>query len=233
MVTIDEPVMLLLDDTYLVYDEQQLRIMYNPQISSYSHVVSDSVITTIGSQFPFVKRNGNMNYRQFNISGLISVQSDPTLSFFTLDEAYGDSMNLFHDYNDKNNITMQNDYNYERLFREKVISFLNDGEVKLFRSAQEGNILVRLTNISFTPEQQLGRLLYSFSATATEIADCTIENYNLYDIITTDLQYAIYRYIVRAESVTNHSLYVNESEIDEDCLLITQELIGYKREEEL
>ena len=39
----------------------------------------------------------------------------------------------------------------ERIFREKVEEFLNDGEPKLFKSPSEGNIIVSLMNVSLTP----------------------------------------------------------------------------------
>lgn len=58
-----------------------------------------------------------------------------------------------------------------------------NGEVKLFKSPTEGNFLVRLTDISFSPNQQLGRMIWSFNATANEIADNTTDNYYLYNIL--------------------------------------------------
>jgi hypothetical protein len=36
-------------------------------------------------------------------------------------------------------------------------------------------MLVRIMDASLTPNQQVGRYLWSFTATAYEIADCTIE----------------------------------------------------------
>jgi hypothetical protein len=77
------------------------------------------------------------------------------------------------------------------------MNFLYDNTIKLYRSPTEGNILVKLTNISLSPQTVLGRMLYSFSATATEIADLTIDNYLKYNIlqlkeipVTTGTQYA-------------------------------------------
>jgi hypothetical protein len=58
-----------------------------------------------------------------------------------------------------------------------------DGKVKLFRSPTEGNYLVRLTDVSFSPNQQLGRMIWTFSATANEIAANTIDNYYKYKIL--------------------------------------------------
>jgi len=63
------------------------------------------------------------------------------------------------------------------------MEFLYKNNIKLFRSLTEGNILVKLTNVAFQPIDTLGRRLYSFSATATEIDNNILENlktkYNL------------------------------------------------------
>lgn len=90
------------------------------------------------------------------------------------------------DYKEKYNITFQNNFIFEKALRDKVIDFLYDNSAKLFKTLTEGNILVKLTNISFTPNKTTGRMIYDFSATATEIAETTIENYDKYNIINID-----------------------------------------------
>ena len=67
--------------------------------------------------------------------------------------------------------TTWRDYFWEREFREQALNWLNDGEPKLFRSMTEGLMAVMLMDISLTPNANLGRMVYSFSATAYEIAD--------------------------------------------------------------
>ena len=52
----------------------------------------------------------------------------------------------------------------ERVFREKVLKFLLANEVRLFRSPIEGMMLIKLSNISLTPNTVLGRRLWSFTA---------------------------------------------------------------------
>ena len=42
---------------------------------------------------------------------------------------------------------------------------------------------MKLTNISLTPNQTLGRLLYSFTATVVEIDECTPQNLMKYGIV--------------------------------------------------
>jgi hypothetical protein len=72
---------------------------------------------------------------------------------------------------------------YEKEFRQKVFDFLCENSIKLFKSETEGNILVKLMNISFQPLQQLGRRLYSFTATAVEIGESSAANYKKYKVI--------------------------------------------------
>jgi hypothetical protein len=71
----------------------------------------------------------------------------------------------------------------ERQFKLEVLNWLNDGKPKLFRSPGEGNYIVRLMNVSLSPNDTLGRMLHTFSCTAYEIADYTFENLNKYKFI--------------------------------------------------
>lgn len=71
----------------------------------------------------------------------------------------------------------------ERKFREKVEEFLNDGKPKLFRSPTEGNKVIALIGVSLSPQKTLGRMICSFSATAYEVIENTLENLNEYGII--------------------------------------------------
>ena len=96
--------------------------------------------------------------------------------FSSREEIFGDSIELYDKYNWDHRITEYNDYTYERKFRELVIDFLYKHNVKLFRSATEGNILVKLMDINFTPNSTLGRRIYSFTATAYEVDEATIKN---------------------------------------------------------
>ena len=59
----------------------------------------------------------------------------------------------------------------EKQFKLAVLSWLNNGQPKLFRSATEGNYIVRLMNVSLSPENTLGRMLHTFSTTGYEIGN--------------------------------------------------------------
>lgn len=77
----------------------------------------------------------------------------------------------------------QYDYTYERDFRQAVLDFLHDGKPKLFKSPTEGNIIVRLTDITCVPNQSLSRMIYDFNSTANEFAENTYENYIKYNFL--------------------------------------------------
>lgn len=72
----------------------------------------------------------------------------------------------------------QDNWYWEREFREQLVQWLNDGEPKLYRSMPEGNVAVILTDVSLTPMTQLGRRLYQFTATMYEVGD----GYSLEDL---------------------------------------------------
>lgn len=86
--------------------------------------------------------------------------------------------------------TTENDWMWEREFRERLIKWLNDGEPKLYRSRQEGNMVVMLTDISLTPTANFARFTYSFSATMYECADATsldlLDELGIYDVKTAE-----------------------------------------------
>ena len=201
IIQIDKPVICLFDDIFLTRDDCQLKIKFNPTLSEFKYNVAESQQVTIGAKYPYIKRNGNNYFRTFPIGGLISSFIDTTnwydphfydgefhydeneiKAFTSKADIYGESQKLYDNYNNKKGITEYNDYIYEREFRKKVYDFLYKHNVKLFRSTTEGNILIKLMNIDFQPVETLGRRLYSFTATAVEVDDATITNYNKYGI---------------------------------------------------
>lgn len=198
---ISNPIMAIFSDIFLNSGNKQLRIKYNSSIDSFKPNIVESKTDTIGSKYPFFNRNSVVNYKSFSIGGLITFLSDIETSlvleeeegklidlsnenlFISKNNLFGEEVNkLYEEYNDNHNITLYNDFIYERAFREEVMNFLQSNTVKLFRSTPEGNLLVKIMDINFSPDQSLGRYVYSFQATAYEVADCSIENYDKYNI---------------------------------------------------
>lgn len=180
--TIPKPIIRNFEHMYLLGENnQQLKLQFNPKISSYKYNVFDTKTDTIGGRYPYITRNGASKYRTFPIEGLISFNMDENNYFINPTDIYGneDISKLYKDFNKNHNISLY-DYTYEHLFREKVLSFLLDGKAKLFKSPTEGNIIVRLMDVNTTPNQQLSRMISTFTTTAHEIADNTMENYLKY-----------------------------------------------------
>ena len=211
---ISQPVMCLFEDAFLTQGNKQLKIQFNPSVSDFKYNVAESQQVTLGSQYPYIKRNGNNYYRTFSLSGLISALMDEIRwydpghldgqfydknsiqPFTTPNELFGDAATaLYNEYNQTNDISYYEDYIYEREFRQKVMQFLYKNNIKLFRSLTEGNILVKLTNIAFQPIDTLGRRLYSFSATAIEVNNNILENLKANNLIN-NLYYTYAQYII-------------------------------------
>ena len=165
------PVLVSFEDMFLTVKDRQLKIKFNPQMSSFKRTVQESRTDTLGSQYPFIRRNGYMDYAQFPIGGLISFFIDEDQLFVTRDKLFGKQLNSYATYNDANNIGNYNNTIYERKFRDEVIKFMYDGKAKLFRSPTEGNFVIKVMDVNLSPTTQLGRYLWSFSGTAYEIAD--------------------------------------------------------------
>ena len=187
------PVNILADyDTIQLSDaSKQLSISLNPKITSYKDVIQEQKQDTIGGQYPFIFRNGNIHYKEIGFSGLISYHGDNDELFMKNIELGLDSISERTDTNSeetgifRGRTTQLVGYNVaaERKFRNEVTKWLTNGQPKLFRSPTEGCYIVRLMNVALTPTEQLGRMIYSFSATAYEIAECNLNKLKEYDLI--------------------------------------------------
>lgn len=184
----NDPVMVLFDDMFLTGDNGQLNIRFDPSITSFKRVVNESKTDTIGSKYPYIKKNGAVDYKEFPIGGTITFLMDPNNLITSKEEIFRDSLQMYEEFNNNKYVRINefNDWTYEREFRDKVIDFLHENKVRLFRSPTEGNILIKLTDINFTPNATLGRRIYSFTATAHEIDDCTIKNFKKYGILSNE-----------------------------------------------
>lgn len=232
-----EPVLCIFEDIFLINDNIQLRLKFNPAITGFKYNVSQSQQVTLGAKFPYVKRNGNNFYRTFNINGLISSLIDetnwyspsiyigeqeeiqlPNMNFTSKEDEYKNSYDLYTEYEANNNISNYLNPIYERFFRQTVQEFLCNTDVKLFKSPTEGNILIKLTGINFEPMASLGRVLYSFSATAVEIDEATFDNYKKYDVLKDD----IFELMTESPALnvehrfTNEVLVINANGISQD-----------------
>jgi len=70
------------EDAFLFDGERQLKIRFNPKVSSFKTTLLESKIDTIGGKHPIFFRNGTTEYKEFPISGLISFHMDENARFF-------------------------------------------------------------------------------------------------------------------------------------------------------
>ena len=164
---------------------RQLKLKYDFQISSYKTNISENKVDTIGSKYPYIRRNGNMYYRSFPITGTITQFMDQASLFTSKEQMFNSYYQKYKNFKGKiGQHGIQYDYTYERKFRQQVEKFLYNSKPKLYKSMQQGNIFIKLMDISLTPKNELGRLVYSFSATAYQIEEASIKTYNDYELIT-------------------------------------------------
>lgn len=172
----------------------------NASVGYKTFSISGTIHSLIDENYLFLNKN---NYsmidvdENINLESYFSHSSDEQFNIKDIQdlnriEIYGQEGYKSHLIANNNYVNYYNDYNYEKRFRDLVINFLTDGKPKLFKSTTEGNIIVRLMNVSFTPNQTLGRLIYDFSATAYEIDDSTLANYIKYNLHSLKYSNAFY-----------------------------------------
>jgi hypothetical protein len=188
-IALENPVMVNYEYCFLVGDNKQLKMKYNTNISSVKRNIAESKVDTIGSKYPFIRRNGDMNYTTFSITGLITRFMDEEEIFTSKEEILNNQNELYDTYNIEHRINEYNDTTYERNFRDRVVDFLYENSIRLFKSPTQGVMLIKLMDISLTPMSG-GIDIYTFTASAHEIADYSIENLSKYGI-QSSLEYYI------------------------------------------
>lgn len=162
------------EHAFLFDGERQLKIKYNPKVSSFKATKLEAKMDTIGSKYPFILRNGNVDYKEFPISGLISYKTDEDFCFVNKDFLIQDVGTI--------DLTGEN-ITDERNFKMEVLKWLTNGKPKLFKSPGEGNFIIRLMNVSMTPNDTVNRMLHTFNGTAYEIAEFNYDNLVKYGFI--------------------------------------------------
>lgn len=177
-----ENVIVDFEDSFIFDNDKEYILKFNPKVSSFKEVRQEQKVETIGSQYPFIYRNEIIRYKEFQIGGLISRLSDPENENDLHREHTLNQYNQTEQNNFDTNLTGAN-IAAEREYKMEMLSWLNNGQPKVFKSPTEGNFIVRLMNVSLTPEDKLGRMLHSFTATAVEIAEYNTENLIKYNLL--------------------------------------------------
>lgn len=195
------------EDMFLSDGERQLRIQFNPKVSNFKNTTLEQKTDTIGSKYPYFFRNGKVSYKELNISGLISYHMDKNNLFLKEEE-----LDFIFNKNKEFSINLTNsNYAAERKFKLMVLDWLNNGKPKLFRSPQEGNYIVRLMNISLSPNDTIGRLLHTFQTTAYEIAENNYKELEKNNLIidSNKISEQIVNTISLASPIVSEKIYYN------------------------
>ena len=180
------------DYTYILGENGEQIPIYSPQINSITITKRNLITETIGQQFPYFQDVGLVDYKSFNFSGnityLSTVNEENKIKTISLEELYGINAPeeiktiLKEEYGNElgNNYFTSIDYFVEKQYREKLIDFLKNGEIKVIKSPTERLLFTKFTNVNVTPKQELGRAIYDFSVTATEIFNEKNIDYNKY-----------------------------------------------------
>ena len=106
------------EDIFLYDGTRQLKLRFNPQISSFKTQLAETRTETIGSKYPFFFRNARIAYKTFPISGLISMLSDDNELFIDFDSIMRD-VYLYHRHGEKED---KEPYKFTDLLSKNVLS---------------------------------------------------------------------------------------------------------------
>ena len=123
----------------------------------------------------------------------------------------------------------------ERQFKLDVLAWLNNGKPKLFRSPQEGNYIVRLMNVSLTPNDQLGRMLHTFNCNAYEIDKFSLSNLKANGIWDAESEkvelrqmlYTTFRSLIESDKREENSKFRRTLEYNVDLIELLDNKTGY------
>ena len=122
--------MINFEDNYLYDGKRQLKIRFNPKVSSFKTTLMESKLDTIGGKYPFFFRNGQVSYKEFPISGLISFHMDENKKFINdiTQSDYRTETSSLHTANTNFSTNLTDDvFAQERSFKLEVLDWLNNG----------------------------------------------------------------------------------------------------------
>ena len=173
------------EDLFLYDGKRQLAVRFNPKVTTFKQNRIEQKTETIGSKYPYIVKNGAVDYKELSISGLISYQMDAMEKFMTKDELEL-PFNQFDNTRYPMRDLITDNLRAERIFKTEVLKWLSNGEIKLYRSPAEGNFIVRLMNVTTSPNDTLGRMLHTFNCNAYEIAPFSYNALESFGIISTE-----------------------------------------------
>lgn len=136
---------------WIVGDKNAQQLIYNTEISEIKSNISQNIVTTLGSRYPFLIKNGSINYREFTVQGkLVSKET-----------AKGQGIDKYE----------------EKKLRNTIMKFLEDGKPKIIKDNSGNYILCQIVDSPILkPINDLNRSIYDISFNVVEIGDAYDED---------------------------------------------------------
>ena len=163
--------------------DNTLMMKFNSLPASFKRTIQEQKQDTIGGEYPYISRNGQANYAEIPFKILLSSDCGPLSNAEREAEKKMTAEGRSGTENGSTPVTSKyamEPYVIEKQYRDEVLQWLTNGEVKIFRSITEGVFAVRLMNVSCTPQTSLGNKYYEISGTMYEVEPVNqwvIENY--------------------------------------------------------
>lgn len=134
------------EGTWLLDKDKQYKLLYNLNVGDYETIIPNTIIETLGGQYPFVFTNGNIKYRKGNIR--CSLLSDSTINTGNIDRKQ------------------------EKFIRKSIMDFLTDKKPKIYKdSSGEFMVISIIGNPVLSPNNNLSQQIYDIGINFVEIAN--------------------------------------------------------------
>lgn len=134
------------DGIWFIGNENTYSIEYDINVSRINYNVVESLVTTLGNKYPFVCRNGVVNYKTFTVNGLLTTPETKLKS-------------------------PKIDARAEKKYMKNIEKFFNDGKPKVYKDDSGAYFICHVMNPQIIPYNELDRKLYNFSCDIVEIGD--------------------------------------------------------------
>jgi len=131
---------------WFIGNENTYSIEYDIDVSGVNYNIIESTVNTLGNKYPFICRNGVVNYKTFTVNGLLAT-SETKMKAPKIDARA------------------------EKKYMQNVEKFFNDGKPKIYKDDSGRYFICHIMNPQIIPYNELDRKLYNFSCDIVEIGD--------------------------------------------------------------
>lgn len=139
------------EGVWIVGKDVQYKLMFDLEVGAYESTMPSQVVETMGSMYPVVVANGDVNYRKGNLT--CRLVSDATWNTGLIDPKQ------------------------EKQLRRAITTFLRDRKPKFFKESSGESMLISIVgNPTLQPANELGQSIYNISIEFVEVGDASFES---------------------------------------------------------